>query len=334
MLNEFRYNTFLELADYYDDSESNDSMSLLESSQKMFESANDLFNDIFAYYDNNDKLITEAGRLKGVLSKSKSAVGKVIKGCKKLADYLKSKVIDKAISLTKNPTYQYIKANTKYDIKQAKKKFKGTFEWLKKKFAEFKKMNTYKKAVVPASMVLGWVPPFTPIPGVTEVMIALSSIGDFLLDYKRGFLNQEYSAITEFSDYIQGKMDKLDETTILASDKLMQKALNYVNALQDEIKRLFLVITNATSKGVGKAADKLGKSASKLEDKGKGRKLSNAIEKTKKVADTVNKNSSGALNKYKDYKLKRSEAKLNAGGGKSLSKSDVKRLNKNKEALA
>ena len=170
--------------------------------------------------------------------------------------------------------------------------------------------------------------PISPIPGITEVFIAVSSLGDFLLDFKRGFLNQEYSAITEFSNYVQSKMDSMDETTILASDKLMQKALDYVNALMDEIKVVFISLTKATSKGVEKAADKIGKASNK------SGKLSEKMEKTKKVAQEVNKNSSDAISRFKEYKRKKANTKYNEGGGKNLSKADVKRLQRDNKVLA
>lgn len=328
MLTENRYGAFLELSNYCDNNEIRNTIAESNNISALFEDANIIFNDIFSYYNNDCKLILESGGIKKVLSKSKSAVAKLVKGCKKLADYLKSKIMDKAISLSKNSAYKNTKAAIKGVPAEIKKKFKNSFSWLNKKFNEFKKMNTYKKVVIPSAMILGYVPPFTPIPGITEVFIAVSSLGDFLLDFKRGFLNQEYSAITEFSNYVQSKMDSMDETTILASDKLMQKALDYVNALMDEIKVVFISLTKATSKGVEKAADKIGKASNK------SGKLSEKMEKTKKVAQEVNKNSSDAISRFKEYKRKKANTKYNEGGGKNLSKADVKRLQRDNKVLA
>ena len=105
-------------------------------------------------------------------------------------------------------------------------------------------MRGYNIAVVPVSYILGWVPPFTPIPGASEILIALSSIGDFILDYKRTFCGEQSRAIQDFNDWIEKNIEKLDESDIYASDKILSRMAGFIGEVIGEEKRLCLICEN------------------------------------------------------------------------------------------
>ena len=294
----------------------NDSL-LMESVSYAIEDSNELFNEIFFEYG-CDEFVCESGKIKNFLSKSKGAIAKVMTACKKLAEYLGSKIIQKIENGLKNPKLAKVKIKIpgKNPI-DVQKNLNSGWKQIQKVLNDFKKQSAYNKAIIPTANAISWIV-FPAVPGVTETILAASSIGEFLLDYKRIFLGQQYSAIKNFSDYIQSSMDKLDESTIYESDKILQKVSNFIDSLNGEIKRLTLALDSQAFKGIEKGSDMVNSAADKLNNEKVKDKVKDISKKSKDAAKTAKDGAKEDLDKFKELREKRKSIKARNKANKEL----------------
>lgn len=294
--------------------ESSDDRILLESVSYSIQDSFDIFDEIFLEYG-EDELVIEAGKIKEFISKSKGAISKLMAAASKLASYLGSKIVTKVEKIIHDPKLakKQIKLPGRKPI-EVQKTLDENWKKLLKVMEDFKKTSTYNKMVFPVANVLSYTPPLLPYPGTTEVMLALSSVGDFILDYKRRYLGQQYNAIKNFSDYIQNNMQRLDESVIYESDKIAQKICNFVNTLQDEVKRLTLAIDHQAFKAIEKGSDALDKASDKLGDGKAKDKIGKFAKKSKEASKTAKDESKETLDKFKKYREKKkiTRAKIEA----------------------
>lgn len=311
MLQEQRLDMICDMMEYGDNS------ILLESVSYSIEDSNDIFNQIFWEYG-YDSFVCEAGKIKDFLSKSRSAVSKLLSACKRLAEYLGSKIIQKIESGLKSPQLAKVKikipGRNPVDVQ---KNLNEGWKKIQKTMDNFKKQSAYNKAIIPVANAISWTL-FPVTPGVTETILAVSSIGEFILDYKRLYLGQQYSAIKNFSDYIQNNMTKLDESTIYESDKIMQKILNFVDTLQGEIKRLTLAIDRQAFKGIEKGSKALSNASNKMNDGKMKEKVKEFSKKSETAAKQAKDSSKESLDKYKEYKQQKKVTKERAYENKKL----------------
>lgn len=254
--------------------------------------------------------ITESTKENSIKSKIKSAVKKMKDVIEKVLNFFNGKIFKKAENITKDNELKSQKVSLKgVDPKKKKEQLNSQYKKIMEAKNKFMNMRGYNKAVVPIASILGWVPPFTPIPGATEMMIAFSSIGDFILDYKRSFCGQESSAIKEFNDWIEKSIDKLDESDIYASDKILSRMSGYLSELMAEVKRLCLVCADKTF-DAGKSVNKvLDKTTDKIKNDNMKEKIKKINKKSNDSLNEVSKNSKDTLEKFKEYKNKKKEKK-------------------------
>ena len=280
---------------------------ILESVQSISKNAKDL------------PWVTEATKENSIKSKIKSAVEKIKSVLRKVLDFFNGKIFKKAEDKTKDSKLKAQKVSLKgVDPEKKKNQLDAQFKKIMEAKNKFMSMRGYNKAVVPIASILGWVPPFTPIPGATEMMVALSSIGDFLLDYKRKFCGQESSAIKEFNDWIESNIEKLDESDIYASDKILSRMTSFLGEILGEVKRLCLACSDKAfdaAKTVTNTGDKL---SDNIKNEDVKKKLKNFNKKSKETLNKVSKDSKETLKKYSEYKKKKKEIK-NLKKNKSIS---------------
>lgn len=259
---------------------------------KFYERAEIGIEDVLCEYFDESGHLYEEGAIKDVAKKSVTAIKGLVKGASSLAKYLTGTLFGKVEEGIKNyhvksmRIQDYDPTKIRVAVNNALNKAIGGLE-------KFKKTSGYNKAVVPAASILGWVPPFTPIPGATEAMIAVSSVGEFLLEFKRRWLNQDYNAIKNFELWIDANRDRLSETDIYNCDKLVQRVTNVVTGVTGVIKKMTLSVTQAIAKGV-KVASKAGEEMTKS-----GSKTNARFAKARKISEDIDKETSTVKKKLK-----------------------------------
>lgn len=256
--------------------------------------------------------VTEATKENSVKNKIVSVVKKIKNLIKKVIDFFNGKVFKKAEERTKDANMKSKKASVKgVDPKKKKEQLDKQYKKIMEAKNKFMNMRGYNKAVVPVSYILGWVPPFTPIPGASELLIAFSSIGDFILDYKRAFCGEQSRAIQDFNDWIEKNIEKLDESDIYASDKILSRMAGFIGEVIGEVKRLCLVCADKSfdaAKVVNKGLDK---GTNIIKNKEVKEKLKKNIKKSNDTLNEVSNDSKETLQKYKEFKNKKKEKKSN-----------------------
>lgn len=261
---------------------------------------------------NSDDLpwMSESTKESSVKNKIKNVVEKMKKLLKKVLDFFNGKVFKRAEENCKDKSLRTKKVSLKgADPKKKKDQLNKQYKKIMEAKNKFMSMRGYQKAVVPVASILGWVPPFTPIPGASELLIAFSSIGDFIMDYKRSFCNQEASAIKDFNEWIEKNIDKLDESDIYASDKILSRMSSYIGDVVGEVKRLCLACADKSfdvAKVATKGADK---ATNLIRNEDRKEKIKGSIKRSTDSLNEVSKNSKDTLQKFKEYKNKKKEKK-------------------------
>ena len=142
--------------------------------------ATNMSKNLLEYTKNKNNLywMTES-KGDSVKEKVKQLVNKVKEALQKIVNFFKEKTFKKAIENTKKNKEQVKLKGIHPDKK--KKILTSSLNVLTTKAKEFKSMRGYNKISVPTAFALGWTPLLAPVPGASEILIALSSIGDFLL---------------------------------------------------------------------------------------------------------------------------------------------------------
>lgn len=125
------------------------------------------------------------------------------------------------------------------------------------------------------SNILGWVPPFTPIPGASEAIYSVTQIVNFLLDIQRIWDDSSCSAVAEFVEhYRKSKENSLQNEVKLAkmeSDvgKFIAGVKNYAFKVLDELlnsaQRAVAAGVTGVNKGIVNKADALDKKIEKIQ---------------------------------------------------------------------
>ena len=248
--------------------------------------ATNMSKNLLEYTKNKNNLywMTES-KGDSVKEKVKQLVNKVKEALQKIVNFFKEKTFKKAIENTKKNKEQVKLKGIHPDKK--KKILTSSLNVLTTKAKEFKSMRGYNKISVPTAFALGWTPLLAPVPGASEILIALSSIGDFLLDYKRLVCNQGAPAIDDFNRWVENNINRLEEVDIYQTDKILSRMTSWISYVSGEIKRLSL---SAVSKSF-----KLGEKLTKDES-------------TKNRAMRIlSKKSERTLDNYDKYKKKRKD---------------------------
>lgn len=264
----------------------NEIESVFSDIDSYIQEATKISNNLSEYAKNKNNLfwMTES-KGDSVKEKIKQMISNIREALKKLVNFFKEKSFKKAIENCKNNKEQ-VKLKGE-DPEKKKKRLTSCINVLTTKATEFKNMRGYNKLVVPTSIAIGLVPPLTGIIGSTEVIIAFSSIGDFLLDYKRLVCNQGAPAIDDFNRYIENNINKLEEVDIYQADKIFSRMKSWMSYVSSEIKRLCLSAVNKSFKV--------------------GEKLTKDGSKNNKAMKILDKKSERTLSKYDKYKEKRKE---------------------------
>ena len=257
--------------------------------------ATNMSKNLLEYTKNKNDLywITES-KGDSVKEKVKQLVSKVKEALQKIVNFFKEKSFKKAIENTKKNKEQVKLKGIHPDKK--KKILTTSLNVLTTKAKEFKSMRGYNKISVPTAFALGWTPLLAPIPGASEILIALSSVGDFLLDYKRLVCNQGAPAIDDFNRWVESNINKLEEIDIYQTDKILSRMTSWISYVSGEIKRLSL---SAVSKSF-KVGEKLTKDGST-----KNRAMKILSKKSERTLDNYDK----YKEKHKDIQKKKKNAK-------------------------
>lgn len=314
------------------------------------ESGLEITDDILSNYGIDGRLYLEGEKLevikskaKAVVGKTRSAINRLKNAAKRLYHYFKSGVAKGLEKVENSKTAAKIKI--KADGATIASKAKELHEYGKKLN---KSLKDFWHSSVPDKIVYiqGKIPA-TSLRQYVEykgnALISKVFIKKIMISYVNTFIGQDYNCITEFTEEMEKKIETLDESGIYAGDKLIQKALNYINAIQTEFKALYLLGNNAMSeegaKSLNKAAEKANSSTS---DSKVVQQKNNIINRAAKTVQKVSDDNATAVAKYKEYrrkkdllideeKAKKAHKKFEKGGGKALSKSDVKALKREEE---
>lgn len=213
-----------------------------------------------------------------IKEKMKEAISKIKDALKKLVGFFSDRKFTNALGLTKGNSE---KISVKGDPEKTKQAIEKGLDWIKENVNKYKNLRGYNKVAIPISAALTWK---IFVPGSTETAIALTSLGDFLLDYKRIVNNEGAPAIEEFTKWCDSQINTMEETDIYQLDKISSRIASWVGLVSSEVKRICLSIAK---KGF-KATKKISKDGSTLN----------------KASDILDKKSDKALDKHKKYREK------------------------------
>lgn len=258
--------------------------------------------------------ITEATKNNKVGEKIKSGIKKLSNSVSKLVNYSKGKVISTLERKKSDKEFMKKQFELKgQDPSVVKRALDKSWDKIIKTKDDFMKQTGFGKISIPFANAVGW-GPLVMVPGSVAILLGASSLIDFILDYKRRFLGQQRQAIDNFSDWIEKRMNTLEETDIYASDKIMSLFCQYMTHLGSELKRLSLAASQALGDNVQKGADKINKKADKLKDGKLKDKIKSVTKKTSEVVDEQRKDNDKVKQKYREYeklnKKKREEGKI------------------------
>lgn len=213
-----------------------------------------------------------------IKEKIKKAISKIKDVLKKLVGFFSDRKFTNALGLTKGKNE---KISVKGNPEKNKEEIEKGLKIIKDGINKFKNTRGYNKVAIPIAGTLGFL---CLVPGSTETAIALTSLGDFLLDYKRIVNNEGAPAIDDFTKWCESQINSMEETDIYQADKILSRITTWINFVTSEVKRICL---NIAKKGF-KAAKKVSKDGSTLN----------------KASDILDKKSDKALDKHKKYREK------------------------------
>ena len=213
-----------------------------------------------------------------IKEKIKEAINKIKDTLKKLVGFFSDRKFTNTLGLTKGKSEKIL---VNGDPEKNKQVIEKGLKWIKDNVNKYKNLRGYNKVAIPIAGALTWK---ICIPGSTETAIALTSLGDFLLDYKRMVNNEGAPAIEEFTKWCESQINTMEETDIYQIDKISSRIASWVGLVSSEVKRICLSIAK---KGF-KAAKKVSKDRSTLN----------------KASDILDKKSDKALDKHKKYREK------------------------------
>ena len=213
------------------------------------------------------------------------------------------------------------KIKIKCDISKAKEFIsKGTTDMITG-MNKYTKETKFGKGTFIAANILGWVPPFTPIPGATEMLYSTFEVANFLIEIRRVYTGANRSAINDFINVCkEQERELLDPKNVqieISRNKFLNKIMTYVykvmKTLTGIIQSIMLNMRSGIIQGysntVYPAVKQTGKALSAVGGKGSGpmsKKIQHVgenLERTGKELQSASKKSAEAMKRLK--KLKR-----------------------------
>lgn len=305
----------------------------IDSIEDMLYTVESELEEIFEMYYDRDGYLYEEKSLRDVAKKSAGAIGRLVGAAKNFANWLDSKAFVSLSNKLRELKVRDSSLRIDQDMGKIRKTVYGALDFISDKLQKFQSSSGYGKMVIPAASVLSWVPPFTPIPGADAMLISVSSVGDFLMDFKRRFKNQDYSAINKFNLWIQANMDHLSESDVYTYDKFIQRVANTVNDIASTIKKFCLSVNTALYKIAEVGGEKV---AEKAKPGSKTEKIARKVSKTGKELGDDAKETLLNLKGYTKEKrfVKKGKAavmKAHNEGYKNLSKKEFQTAQKFKK---
>ena len=204
---------------------------------------------------------------------------------------------------------------------------------------KYVKQSRFGKATFTAANILGWVPPFTPIPGAAEMIYTVAEIINYLLEIKRVFSGSNRSAINDFINKCKKEeqigLEELENIQLnITRNKFINnistffyKFMKALTILIDQITlKLRSMIIDGYNENIYKPIAKAGHNINAISGEGKNivtRKIKHIGQNMERKGNELQTNSDKALEAHIRMREKRN-AELEDAANKIARRSQIK----------